>query len=121
MSKDYKGYEILEKIDKGQILDGTILLFTSTISDNKIKGVVEKKSTRPQVYRENTLEVLPVSWFLNSKIEIIEEEPEIDIQGIEELITYEGSKAIYVEAYLYEKVNELIKAVKQLDKQIKEK
>ena len=119
MSKDYKGYEILEKIDKGQILEGTILLFTSTISKNKIKGVVVKKPEGLQVYRESDLDVLPVSWFLNSKIEIIEEEPEIDIQGIEELITYEGSKAIYVEAYLYEKVNELIKAIKQIDKKLK--
>ena len=62
--------------------------------------------------------------FINVKVEIIEEEPEIDIQGIEELQEYLhiGDKQEEdVKDRTNIKINELIKAIKQLDKKIKEK
>lgn len=70
---------------------------------------------------------------LTCEVEIIEEEPEIDIQGIDELekdFTYyeDHSAGITVEKVLSaaelelaNKLNELIKAVKQLDKRINNK
>lgn len=64
---------------------------------------------------------------LNDTVEIIEEEPEIDIQGIEELKSYNINKKTQFEDFARAlldfgvKINELIKAIKQLDKQIKEK
>lgn len=78
--------------------------------------------------------------FINVKVEIIEEEPEIDIQGIEETEIKKDGRMDYFKycndgetesgyGVNYSKsdiatrkiINELIKAVKQLDKQIKEK
>lgn len=56
---------------------------------------------------------------LNDEVEIIEDEVEIDIQSIEEMnATFNGnSSLIDVEK---QTINELVKAVKQLDKNIKE-
>lgn len=70
-----------------------------------------------------------VGWFnhnnfsLNSQVEIIEEQEEIDIQSIKDI------KDIYIEnascgedvKYLARKYNEILKWAKQLDKKIKEK
>ena len=58
-------------------------------------------------------------WFiskdrLNNEVEIIEEEPEIDIQSIQEVTSF-GIKQNQ------NAINELIKAVKQLDDQINNK
>jgi len=59
---------------------------------------------------------------LNDEVEIIEEEPEIDIQGIEELDYVEDYEADETDIKLNrDKIRELIKAVKQLDNKIKEK
>ena len=72
---------------------------------------------------------------LNKEVEIIEEEPEIDIQGIEELEEY-SIQGLEVSGYSMtqgeylledgveenrEIINELIKAVKQLDNKINNK
>ena len=54
---------------------------------------------------------------LNDELEIIEDKEEIDIQSIEE-ITCNDNREIAVR--LKSKINELINAVKQLDKEIKE-
>lgn len=64
---------------------------------------------------------------LDEEVEIIEEEPEIDIQAIEELGNFEiieQTKTTDIANILLKygvRINELIKAVRQLDKQIKEK
>lgn len=60
---------------------------------------------------------------LNNEVEIIEEQEEIDIQEIKDI------KDVFIEnaacgedvKYLAKKYNEILKAVKQLDKKIKEK
>lgn len=76
--------------------------------------------------------------FLTDTVEIIEEEPEIDIQGIEETkISDDGVNEFFyytnrnsdtsgidcsvVDVKIMKKINDLIKAVKQLDNKIKEK
>ena len=61
---------------------------------------------------------------LNSEVEIIEDEEEIDIQSIEEVKKVNGptifaNQTFYIMENII-KINELIKAVKQLDKNIKE-
>ena len=60
--------------------------------------------------------------FLNEEVEIIEEEPEIDIQDIKEIVAVKNEGNMFGGVYNNTcKINELIKAIKQLDKQIKEK
>ena len=58
---------------------------------------------------------------LNREVEILEDEEEIDIEGIGELPIYESDKSFYdeysIKANRY-KINELVIAVKQLDKKI---
>lgn len=59
---------------------------------------------------------------IGKKFEIIEEEPEIDIQGIKDMERYDdGLSYGYKPTDIGDKINELIKAIKQLDKKIKEK
>ena len=89
-------------------------------------------------YREcSFLEGLRVELVLNAEVEIIEDEEEIDIQSIEEIVgntdVRMNNKEISAEDYFYtitnivlsinelkNKQNESLKAVKQLDKNIKE-
>lgn len=59
---------------------------------------------------------------LNTEIEIIEEEPEIDIQGIKDLEYVEDYEADKTDIRLNrDKIRELIRAVKKLDNQINNK
>ena len=62
---------------------------------------------------------------LNEEIEIIEEEPEIDIQKIkylDSMVLYNADESTFnAIADMNNKIGELIRAIKQLDKQIKEK
>ena len=58
---------------------------------------------------------------LNCEVEIIEEQQDIDIQAIEELKQVTVHSETYQSVYdNREKVNELIQAVKQLDRKIRE-
>lgn len=56
---------------------------------------------------------------LNDEVEIIEEEPEIDIQALKE-INEQSEFGKDIKDLRAVRINELIKAIKQLDKQIKE-
>ena len=68
---------------------------------------------------KETSESVEVKWLIDTTIEILsEEDEEIDIQSIEEFEFGEiEDKNNYETRY---KINELIKAVKKLDKKIKE-
>ena len=72
---------------------------------------------------KSLLEIIPDNYFARGQFEILsEEDEEIDIQSIVEFIlptTYldEEAETMYVRG----KINELIKAVKQLDNKLKEK
>lgn len=68
--------------------------------------------------------------WLNDTVEILEEQKDIDIQEIEDLETwrevtdYDEINKKYININIeqfYEKINKLIQAVKQLDKNIKDK
>ena len=66
---------------------------------------------------------LEVSMIVNRKFEILsEEDKEIDIQAIEELDLWAGYNASDDKNIIdnRQKINEVIKAIKQLDKKIKE-
>lgn len=109
--KTYKGYELLKAIANNEIKEGT-----------KFKNLNQKvKSDNSHIYAYNHNNFMGrwgrpnIIAILNDEFEIIEEQEEIDIQEIKEL--YIGD--VTTEDKL--RINELVRAVKQLDKKIKEK
>lgn len=60
----------------------------------------------------------PYTFFINNEFELIEEQQDIDIQAIEDINIrpYKGFTDIC--NYIEEKGNEIIKAIKQLDRNI---
>ena len=81
--KIYKGYELVKAIEDGEIKEGTILIFTSTISkDNKKEVEVIRKPGGLVLFKKDTPEILPTSWLLNAKIEVLEDNTE-EIEEIE--------------------------------------
>ena len=113
MNKTIKVIDLLNKISNGEEVPKKIKVFNHIF---KRKLDIDGLS-----YYLDLDGYLPLLSFisgtatLNTEVEIIEEEPEIDIQGIEELEKKTGC------AESNSKINELIKAIKQLDKKIKEK
>lgn len=64
--------------------------------------------------------ILDVFHKLDYEVEIIEEEPEIDIQELKELEYVEDYEADKTDIRLNrDKINELIRAIKQIDKKLK--
>lgn len=123
--KIYKGYELIKALADEDIEAGTILIFTSTINTtNKIEVEVARKPQGLILYKRNTIDdILPSSWLLNSKIEVLEDNTEeieeLDIQKIEGLKPIEdGITYIYEWSEIPNKINELVRAVKKLDKDI---
>ena len=107
--KTYKGYELIEKLNelplgtKIQSCDGEIyeLVENSICRTFSRKG---RKQTRFLTYI-----------ILSKEFELIEENQDIDIQSIEELDVQENQFNTYNKTL---KINELIQALKQLDRQI---
>ena len=106
--KTYKGYELLKAIANNEIKEGT-----------KFKNLNQKvKSDNSHIYTYNHNNFIGrwggtnIIAILNDEFELIEEQEDIDIQSIEEL--YIGD--VTTEDKL--KINELVRAVKQLDKKI---
>lgn len=118
MSKTYKGHELLKAIEDKEIKQGAKI----EISNNTTKLIFDGYTLR----WENSLEIAWVSNFTNNNItfELIEEE-EIDIQAIEEVNHYdiisvvEGKTVENINNELAKysmMMNDLAKAIKQLDK-----
>lgn len=109
MSKVYKGYELLKAIADREIKEGSKFIikygefndFYVFYKNGEIKTALFGKE-----YKLTTKD------FTESKFELIEDE--IDIDNIEEMKLDGVDDIIYY-------VNDLIKAVKQLDRKIKEK
>ena len=121
--KIYKGYELIKALADEDIEAGTILIFTSTIdTTNKIEVEVARKPQGLILYKRNTIDdILPSSWLLNSKIEVLEDNTE-EIEEIEELRTDEVIDGNWVlrkptNLEIAYKVNELVKAVNKLRKE----
>ena len=112
MSKAYKGHELLKEIANGNIKEGTQFknLNENPMYDNRNIYVYKNNNL---IGRFGGMNIIAI---LNDDFEIIEEEQEIDIQGIEELSDYNNGIG-----QNRDKINELIKAIKQLDKQINNK
>ena len=116
MSKDYKGYELIKEITEGNIKDGTTIgVFDLSVCDIFVTDIKYKdKKLNWEEGKFNT------SYLVNPNcyFRIVEEQEEIDIQSIEE-IQFPDNTVLRDTRDLI--VNRLVQAVKQLDKNIKEK
>ena len=131
MSKTIKTINLLNKRANGEKLPQKIKYL------DEYYTLYEEAESIENLY---LLDGVRVGWFnhanfrLNTAVEIIEEQEEINIQNIEELENnytyYEdldgGTIAVEkvlnkAEKDLFNKINELVQAVKQLDRNIKEK
>ncbi len=138
MSKVYKGHELLKEIANGNIKEGTQFknLNENPMYDNRNIYVYKNNNL---IGRFGGMNIIAI---LNDDFEIIEEEPEIDIQGIEKLETISELKSVCTKVsreenlkridkaeidYFYKindlvrQQNEILRAVKQLDNQINNK
>lgn len=116
-----KGYELIKEITEGKIKDNTqIEVHDLSVLDKWITNI-EYKNRRLN-WEEETFDT---SYLLNPNcyFRVIEEQEDIDIQSIEEIkdIFIENSSCGEDVKYLARKYNEILKAVKQLEKKIKEK
>jgi len=128
MRKTIKVIDLLNKIANGEEIPKKIkvkdYIFIWKVSDNGT-GYYNVKEDTGYYWLENYVS-LDNSEDLNTEIEIIEEEPEIDIQklkGIEKTSTTISTDNEVRIAYSLihdceNKINDLTKAVKQLDKRI---
>ena len=110
MPKTYKGYELLQAIAGGKIKEDTKFL---------VKCQVMYWDGNNIVYMSNPIMTLSLLQLANMEFILVDEE--IDIQEIEE---YEfpsyADKLTPIESKLLELINENRKAIKQLDRKIKE-
>ena len=123
--KIYKGYELIKALADEDIEAGTILIFTSTIdTTNKIEVEVARKPQGLILYKRNTIDdILPSSWLLNSKIEVLEDNTE-EIEELEkEQEAIANPKTMMQEIRFYydsnkmgDKINEIIRYIKRKDK-----
>ena len=119
MSRTYKGYELMKEIAEDKIKDGTKF---KCINEDVILQIIFDGS---ELILDESKDSLFDRWILiavlNSDFEVIENEEEIDIQGIEEYeeIAIQCTTSNSDIKSLARKCNELIKAVKQLDRREK--
>ena len=118
----YKGYELLKAIANGEIKEGSLILFDSII------WIVDEYSDIVKYQKEhitlfNTYKAKEIAM---SDFELIEDE--IDIDSIIELeefeldqfVTMDKSERFDRTMIEYSKINQLVQAVKQLNKKVKE-
>lgn len=111
----YKGYELLKSIADGEIKEGTELFVTTSL-DGRYKNTLRAYIGHNDIYWKYTNKQLPAYAFITGEFELIEDE--IDIDSIEELKSVTNN--IDGTICIMEKINELIQAVKQLNKEVKE-
>lgn len=113
MNKKLKGYELMKLIAEKQIKEGQEFLFTNA------DGVEEKIFWDGENFkyfeseRDHVLSIVGDIEFAVGDFEILEDEEEIDIQGIKE--NYSNNSRADVNQEI---INQLIRCVKQLDKKI---
>ena len=110
--KMYKGYELVKAIEDGEIKEGTILIFTSTIvKDNKKEVEVVRRPEGLILYKKDAAEILPTSWLFNSKIEVLEDNTEeIEELDREVQVGYTEVELAHQLALIKLKINELVRA-----------
>lgn len=108
----YKGYELLKAIADEEIKEGSLILFDSIIwIVDEYLDIVKYKEEHITLF--NTYKAKEIAM---SNFELIEDE--IDIDSIEELKSVTNN--IDGTICIMNKINELVQAVKQLNKEIKE-
>ena len=113
-----KGYELIKEISDGKIKENTqIEVHDLTVLD-KVIAIIEYKNGRLN-WVEGTFDTSYLV-SLNCYFKIIEEQQDIDIQSIEEIKPAMNGNACIIDNKTWT-LNQVIKAVKQLDKKIKEK
>lgn len=110
MSKIYKSWELIKAIADGEIKKGTKF-------KNKDKKEVEWNGNNLVFIDldENYMSIISDIYFINEEFEVIEDE--IDIDNIEELKSVTNN--IDGTICMMCKINELVQAVKQIDKRVK--
>ena len=120
MSKTITIIQLLNKIANGEDVpikikyEGDILKYDRGIQDYKGISRTGSGSFFNYLFVNRS-----TSLFINDTVEIIEEQEEIDIQNIQELVFNNDNANLKNQSNLL--INELVQAVKQLDKNIKEK
>ena len=121
MNKKIKVIELLNLLAENKIKPGTRIKYYNTIyiiDFPNLCGIYPEEGT---TNADHSLFAKLDICGLNYEVEILEDEEEIDIEGIGELPIYESDKSFYdeysIKANRY-KINELVRAVKQLDKKI---
>ena len=103
----YKGYELLKAIADGEIKEGSLILFDSIIwIVDEYSDIVKYQEEHITLF--NTYKAKEIAM---SDFELIQDE--IDIDSIKEMKLDEIDDVTYY-------INDLIKAVKQINKKIKE-
>ncbi len=112
MKMKYKGYELLKAIADGEIKEGSLILFDSIIwIVDEYSDIVKYKEEHITLF--NTYKAKEIAM---SDFELIENK--IDIDSIEELKSVTNN--IDGTVCIMNKMNELVQAVKQLNKEVKE-
>lgn len=119
MSKIYKGHELLKAIENREIENGTKIEIKGRFSGDLIgsyfiynEGAFEYNIYTP---KNKIYEELSIRDILDYKFKILENE--IDIDNIENLLKIEEYEVDKTDIVINRnKINELIQAVKQLDK-----
>ena len=124
MSKKIKVIDLLNKIANGEEIPKKIkvkdYIFIWKVSDIGT-GYYNVKEGTGYYWLEDYVSLDNLE-DLNTEIEIIEKEPEIDIQGMLGLLHLRDFECDKTDIRLNrEKINELVKAIKQLDNQINNK
>ncbi len=115
MNKTYKGYELMKAIANKEIKEGSRFL------DRTDTAYYDETSVHTFIYKnDNFIQEkvggLNIVSILNHTFELINDEKEIDIQNIEEINLDFHKGYADIRKYLKEKGNEIIKALKQIDK-----
>lgn len=116
--KTYKGYELLKAIADGEIKDGSKIKIVGRFTGDLMGSyfIYDEKAFHFSIFKPDGTEYdydVKLHDVINWKFELIEDE--INIQEIEEV-----DEERYIVTDVLKKINELVQAVKQLDKNLKE-
>lgn len=110
--KVYKGYELIKAIADGEIKEGSLILFDSTIwIVDEYSDIVKYQEEHITLF--NTYKAKEIAM---SDFELIEDEIDIDSIGELKSITNNIDGIVCI----MNKINELVQAVKQINKEVKE-
>lgn len=117
----YKGLEIMQMISKGQIKEGTRFDFENNTFDGEVEYYngtlywIRFDENWNEIGKKNLFEMFNIQSTMVADFELLEHE--INIDNIEEYQQEHTERCIDID--VRNKINELIKAVKQLNKETK--